>query len=324
MDPERRPDHFTAAIGQRYDTPHLLSGEVKPRGIELEFPPVPRNPVTGAPMPLYSLLARDHSWDIGEQAFSTYLMAWNAGRAQIALPIFPSCFFPHTGLWVHRQSGVAQVEDLVGRRVACGSFGTNYSVWCRGVLTHQYDLPVERMTWVESVQEHVAEFRPPARFTVERLPGEREAAVVLSEGETDAASLPGPAGRADPERVKPLFEDPYPELASFAEAHGFMPINTLITVRLDAVERNPEMPRLIFDAFADARACYEADIAAVKEDAHMGLSLLRLKEAIGLDLPRHGFQANRRAIQTMIAFAYSQGIIGKLAEPEDLFLLTDT
>ena len=64
-------NHFTAAIGRRFDSAFLVSGEVKVEGIDVEFPDVPRVPSTGAPLPLFPRLARDHPWDIGELAFST-------------------------------------------------------------------------------------------------------------------------------------------------------------------------------------------------------------------------------------------------------------
>jgi 4,5-dihydroxyphthalate decarboxylase len=315
---------FTAAIGERWENLHLLSGRVRLQGAELEYPDVPRNPNTGAPMPLYSPLAREHPWDLGEQAFSTYLMSREAGAPSIALPVFSSRFFPHTGWWVTRASGISEVDELVGRRVACSSFGTNYSVWGRGALTHQYDLPVQQMTWVESVEEHVPSFRPPRRFQTEQIGSGKESALVLNDGVTDAATLPGPSGRTDPKMVKRLFEDPYPEMAAYVEQNGFMPINTLITMKLETAKRYPDLPRRVFDAFLEARRLYEADVAEGNEDDHMGVSLRRLREDLGIQLPAHGFQENRRAIQTMIAYAYEQGIITRLVDPDEIFLLTDT
>ncbi len=176
-------------------------------------------------MPLFPMLGRNHPWDIREQAFSTYLMARDTGKTAIALPVFPSRFFPHTGLWAHRGSGIVSVQDLVGRRVACGTFGANCAVWARGALSHQYDVPIELVNWELSQDEYVPEFELPNRFHAERVPGEREPAVVLVSGETDAATLPGPPGRADPTKVMPLFQDPYPEMHTYVEENGFFPIN---------------------------------------------------------------------------------------------------
>jgi 4,5-dihydroxyphthalate decarboxylase len=104
---------FTAAIGHRYDFLNLINGKVKPETIEVEYPPV----VEGAPAPIFSRLAREHPWDIGEQGFSTYLMCFDLGKPQVALPVFPSRFFPHTGVTVTEQSGIKEPRDLEGKRV---------------------------------------------------------------------------------------------------------------------------------------------------------------------------------------------------------------
>src|SRR5712692_4635287 len=156
-DPRRS---FTAAIGHRYDFWNLINCVVKAEGLDIEYPPV----TTGPPAPIFSRLAREHPWDIGEQGFSTYLMCVGLGKPQLALPVFPSRFFPHAGAYVRDGTGIRTPDDLVGKRVGCASWSTNYSVWFRGALTHQYDVPVERITWVESVDEHVLEYHPPRRF----------------------------------------------------------------------------------------------------------------------------------------------------------------
>lgn len=115
-----------------------------------------------------------------------------------------------------------------------------------------------------------------------------------------------------------------PSVAAYAESVGFIPINTVITVRPDAARRNPEMPRLVLDAFREARRLYDDDIASGQEEAHMGLSLKTLKQVTGLALPSYSFGANRWALRTILAYAFEQGIIRHLVEPEELFLLADT
>jgi hypothetical protein len=84
------------------------------------------------------------------------------------------------------------------------------------------------------------------------------------------------------------------------------------------------MPGAVLEAFREARRLYDADIANGNEDMHMGLSLRQLKEATGLSLPLYGFQENRQAVREIIGYCYEQGIIRRLVDPEDLFLLTDT
>jgi len=287
--------------------------------LDVEFPAV----VKGPPAPIFTSLAREHPWDIGEQAFSTYLMAYDLGKPQIALPVFPSRFFPHTGMWVNTQSGIHEPKDLIGKRIGCASFATNYSVWFRGALTHQYDLPVEQMAWIESVEEHLSEYRAPKRFTVEKVAGGTKTAMLLAEGKIDAGIMAGVGPHVNSTRMRPLFSDPYAEIRNFARDNPFFPINTVITVSKDAMKRNPEMPRLMMKAFIEAKRIYDREIAQSDEDDHMGVSLKRLNQVTGLTLTDYGFKANRDCIRTMIAYCFEQGIISKLPEPEEVFLSVD-
>jgi 4,5-dihydroxyphthalate decarboxylase len=191
------------------------------------------------------------------------------------------------------------------------------------VLRHQYDVAIEKITWVESVDEHLLEYRPPKRFKIEKIPGNERAGPLLAGGKIDAATMAGGGVGTELSGIRPLFENVYPEIKGYVEANGFFPINTVITVSRAAVARNPEMPRLMMKAFLEAKALYDAEISTGEEE-HMGLSLKRLEGETGLRLSPYGFKANRKCIQTMIAYSYEQGIIRRLYEPEELFLLLDS
>lgn len=268
---------------------------------------------------VYTLLANDHEWDVGELAFSTYLMARDLGSQDIALPIFPSRLAPHAGVWVHPHSEISQPADLMGRRMGCNSFGTNYSVWWRGILAHQYDVAPQRVIWVQSVEEHRADYRPPARFPIEVIPGNRRSEALLAEGRIDAATMAGGAGGPRARNARPLFTDPYAELRAYAGAFGVLPINTVLIVRRDTVERNPGLPRLLLDAMVAARET-QRRTAPNAEDA----LFQPIEQSTGRTLTAYGYEVNARTIQEMLAYCYEQGIIRRLYHPEEVFLLTDS
>ena len=74
-------------------------------------------------------------------------------------------------------------------------------------------MPVEKITWVASVDEDLTEYRPPRRFTVELIPGRTGQADLLAEGKIDTATLPGSGGSGSAlAGARPLFGDPYPEI----------------------------------------------------------------------------------------------------------------
>jgi 4,5-dihydroxyphthalate decarboxylase len=268
---------------------------------------------------VYTILAGAHEYDVGELAFSTCFMAQDLGTQDIALPIFPSRMVPHAGAWAREDAGIREPRDLVGRRVGCNSFGTNYSVWWRGILAHQYDVPVQRITWVQSVDEHRTDYRPPARFPIEIIPGNSRSETLLAEGRIDAASMASGAGGPRAANVRPLFADPSAELRSYVDAFGVIPINTVMTVRRATVERHPELPRLLLDAMTAARVRQQTE-APNAEDA----VFQPLERDLGRALTGYGFAANRAAIQEMLAYCYEQGIIRRLYRPEELFLLTES
>jgi len=123
---------ITFPIARRYDTQFLASGEVQVRGFDLDYID------TGSlPAPLFWDMAVKVSYDIGEQAFSHYLIAKDQGKPLTALPVFPSRFFPQLGLTVNQQSGIRSPLDLVGKRVGVPGFGYNPAAWMRGILAHQ-------------------------------------------------------------------------------------------------------------------------------------------------------------------------------------------
>jgi 4,5-dihydroxyphthalate decarboxylase len=309
---EHRPE-LTVAFAHRTTWEIFQHADV--RGLPLEV-------VTDGTTPsnqVYTLLAGTHDYDVGELAFSTYFMTQDLGSQDIALPIFPSRMVPHAGAWVHERSGIREPRDLVDRRVGCNSFGTNYSVWLRGILAHQYDVPVQRITWVQSVEEHRSDFQRPARFAIEVIPGNVRSEVLLAEGRIDAASMASGASGPRSGNVRALFADPHAELRAYADGFGTVPINTVMTIRRATVERNPELSRLLFDAMVAARTKQQA-AAPNAEDA----VFQPLERDLGRPLTGYGFQANLPAIREMIAYCYEQGIIRRLYQPEELFLLTDT
>src|SRR5712692_4885488 len=130
--------HFVVGIGQRYDSVYLRSGTVTVEGFAIDYPLPPQggSPPTSErrvagdqpyvpPASTFTAVATGAAYDIGELAFSTYVQAVDLGKEITAIPVFPSRFFPHSQIQVHAGSGIRQPADLVGRRLAIGSFAKN-------------------------------------------------------------------------------------------------------------------------------------------------------------------------------------------------------
>ena len=84
--------------------PPLLDGTVKPSGISLRIVPFTE------PLDLFRRVVQHTHFDAAEMSFSTYANLVSRGDDRyIAIPFFPSCFFRHGDMYVHRDSGISQL-----------------------------------------------------------------------------------------------------------------------------------------------------------------------------------------------------------------------
>jgi 4,5-dihydroxyphthalate decarboxylase len=311
---------------------------VRVEGFDVGFPDLPAQRETQAqpalrvadgqpyvpPRSMFTAMATQPIYDIGEQAFSTFLQAVDYGKDIVALPVFPSRLFPHHEISVNGRSGVERPTDLAGKRVAIPFFTQNHVVWLRGALQHQYGVPLEEVIWVEQGEEHFTEYRPPARFRVEKAPPGKSPAELLEAGAVDAA-LAVRGVRSDSPDVRPLFGDAYREIDDYLRATPIFPINTVLTLPRETLRKSSDLPRAVFDAFQRALRLYRNAVRdGSREDEHSGLYLRRLESETSARYPDYGFKANRRTIETMIQYCHEQGAITKRVDPEEIFLLTDT
>ena len=179
-------DPITMVTNNRYAMAHLFSGRVPIEGFEVQLIP-DRNRERDEG--LHHL-----TYDLVEMPISNYLIARDLGVPLTAIAAFPSLAFPQEGTFINRHAGITSVDDLIGKRVGVNGFGYNPAVWLLGILYHQYDLPIEHITWVEDYDWATAPLSPcrlpyprSRRFTIEQmtnLPGRLEA------GEIDAIILP--------------------------------------------------------------------------------------------------------------------------------------
>jgi 4,5-dihydroxyphthalate decarboxylase len=305
----------------RYDTKFLMNGTVRVKGFDIQYPEGGIDDMT----PVFHDMVTDLSYDIGEQAFAHYVIAKDRGKPLTAIPAFPSRIFPHFGVSVNRKSGIETPQDLVGKRVVFSDWGFNPAVWMRGILTHQYDVPIERVTWLLDEKEplfHGLDYPHSPRFQFERIdiPEGRGQGVrgLLDAGTVDAL-FTAAAGIPPNEHSKKLFDDPYGEIRAYVAQTGVFPLNTVVTIREDAVEKHPDLPRALMDAWNEADRLYTQELRAGEEDTyHMNLDV-RTLEDMGVFPIGYGLEANRQAVRTMVQYCYEQGLIQRLFEPEELF-----
>lgn len=295
-------------------------------GFSVDYPDSPKGATFFADM------VADDPWDVGELAFSHYLIARDLGAPIIALPAFQLRFVPHYGLMVHRSAGVSAPRDLIGKRVGAPDWGFNPAVWLRGILSHQYDVPLETILWHESAHRplfpkidypHSARFAFREVYPPEALRLSQKDAygmpALLDRHEVDALLMAG-FGKAT-ENTHRLFDDPLEEARKYVSETGVMPINTVFVIKQETAERFPDLAPAVLQTLDQASLSYAKEIAsgATENDTYVPVKFAR---ELGMYPFKQGLPNNIKAVRMMIAYCYEQGLIRTLYDPSDIFLKT--
>src|SRR5881396_369712 len=135
----------------------LKDGSVKPRTFAFEFVEV--NPLIAA----FRRMVRGLEFDICEMAITTYICAKAHGKRMTAVPVFLVRAFHHGAILVNSKAGIKSPKDLEGKRLGVNrGYTVTTGVWARGVLADEHGVDLDKITWVLSGDEHVAEYKPPA------------------------------------------------------------------------------------------------------------------------------------------------------------------
>src|SRR5258707_214577 len=138
--------------------------------------------------------------------------------------------FHHGAVKYNVKSGIAAPKDLEGRKVGVNrGYTVTTGLWARSVLQHQYGVDLDKITWVLSGDEHVAEYRPPANV----IPIEkgRKMSDLLASGELSAAI----GVEIDHPDVKLLIKNARETGVAALRRRGLYPINHTVVIRNELI-----------------------------------------------------------------------------------------
>lgn len=299
---------YTTVTRTQGNNAALKDGSVRPRTFSFAFEEV--DPLIAA----FRRMVRELAYDICEMSITTYVCARGFGTPFTALPIFIVRGFHHGAILCNVNAGIETPKDLEGKRVGVNrGYTVTTGVWARGVLQDEHGVDLDRVTWVLSGDEHVAQYRPPQNV-VPMEPG-KTLAQMLADGEIAAAI----GVEVDHPDVKPLIAHPLVAGLDALRTRGEYPINHLIVVKDEVLAAHPGLAREVFDAFAEAKRRYVARLrAGIEKPSATDALYRRVMDIAGDPLP-YGVEANRAAIETLIGHAVKQHIIPRRVSVEDLF-----
>jgi 4,5-dihydroxyphthalate decarboxylase len=288
----------------------LKDGTVKPQGFTFEFEEVP------VLIHAFRRMVRELEFDVCELAFTTYMCAKEHGKPFTALPVFLKREFHHGAIVCNTAAGIREPKDLEGRRVGVNrGYTVTTGVWARGVLADEYGVDLDRVTWVLSGDEHVAEYRPP-RNVVSTDPG-ADLAEMLVSGELAAAI----GVDVDDPAVARLIPDATEAGYEALRRRGHYPINHLVVVKDELLEAHPDLAPAVFAAFAAAKDLYVERLraGAITDPSAADRMHDRVLELSGRDPLPYGIEPNRATIEELIDHAMSQMILHRRPAVESLF-----
>jgi 4,5-dihydroxyphthalate decarboxylase len=318
---------LSIALSDNPNTRPIIDGAVVPEGIAL-------TPTVVHPSEMFWRQLRFAEFDVSEMSMSSLLIATARGPTPwVALPVFTTREFFHTRILVRADAGIAVPADLAGKRVGVPEFQQTAAIWGRGVLEHEFGVPMRAM---EFFMERVAEkshggatgFKPPPGVTVHQIPATTNIGEMLTRGELDA-TLRYTTSRnlvdrsridlaSDP-RVRPLF-DRLAEGRRYYAKTGIYPINHAVVVRRSLVEQHPWIVLNLYAAFAMARAeVLRAGTTALASHFETGLLGDDVKRALAADPMAYGIKATRKVLETIADYVHAQGLTDRRVKIEELF-----
>jgi len=301
-----RPALKTALV-TRGHTKALKDGAVRPRTFDFAFEEVPQI------IQAFRRMVRGLEFDISEMAITTYLCARAYGKAFTAIPVFPMRAFHHGAVLHNAKAGIGGPRDLEDRRVGVNrGYTVTTGLWARSILQHQYGVDLNRVTWVLSGDEHVAEYQPPSN--VVPIEEGKKMEEMLVSGEIPAAI----GVQVDSPDVTPLIHNPREAGFAALRDRGLYPINHTVVVRNDVLAAHPGLAADLFNAFEEAKRPYVERLAAGQVEGSDDEFFKRVMDVTGDPLP-YGIEPNRKMLEAAVEHAVEQGIIPRRVAVDELF-----
>lgn len=315
--------NLTVAAGINDRTLPLIAGLVEIDDVQATY-------VTA---PLEEIFARafdEQAYDVTELSFSNYLYLTATGQSPyVGLPVFPSRSFRHSAIYVRTDRDITSPRDLSGRLVGVREYSMTAALVARGVLEDEYGIRSQDIRWRYGRADH-KDIEPIARMLprdieLEPIGSEQTLSDLLREGDLDAmvAYKPPPAFIEGAPGVGRLFEDYASIEMDYGRRTGLFPIMHLIGVRRELLFEQPELAVKICAAF-DASRRYSFDLLAESQALYTMLpwgahGAEHAKGLLGSDFWAYGLEPNRRAIEALCRYSFTQGIAPRQLEPEELF-----
>jgi len=274
---------------------------------------------------------RHHEFDVSELSFSSFLVSMFAEAPPfIAIPVFPSRSFRHSGIYVNADAGIREPKDLIGKRIGCAEYQLTANVWIRGILNDEYGVaPSSFTTFIGGLEEtgriEKAGLTLPREIKIERIGSSQTLSAMLEAGEIDAIFTPRAPSSflRGSGKVRRLFEDTFAAEREYYERTKIFPIMHVVAIRRELYEQHRWIAQSLFKGFVEAQRVAYQDLHETAALKVMLPWLIRhvaeTEKVMGKDFWSYGFQANVEAITRLLRYHYEQGLSKRQLTPQEIF-----
>ncbi|MBI2184073.1 MAG: ABC transporter substrate-binding protein [Thaumarchaeota archaeon] len=301
-----------------YDrTRALIDGTVKPEGVELNYLAIEN------PSDIFVRMLKHHEFQASELSLSSYYTAAAQNPPFIAIPVFPSRLFRQSYIFVNADSNIKEPRDLIGKKVGTPRYHMTAPIWIRGILQHEYDIPLEKIRWFTERPEKITSQR--MNVKLEMIPESTTLDQLLESGELDAITEAHllPSYLRGSTKVKRLFPDYKTVEIEYYRKTRIFPIMHTVVIRRDVYDANPWVAVSLHKAFTEAKkACYTARLDPVQGKESYPWALAALEEEkrlMGDDPYPYSIEENRHVLKALLQYMFEQGLVDKEVPLESMF-----
>jgi 4,5-dihydroxyphthalate decarboxylase len=298
--------------GGDYEYTLDLGGEFD--GVEVRYHALP---IVG----LFQRMIRERAYEACEFSLANYILMKDAGEDALhAVPVFLNRAFRHGTIYVRADSKLTDPRGLRGGRIGVPDYSMTAAVWVRGLLDEQYGVHWSDLRWFCDAAH--ARFSPPDGVRLTQVTQDLE--TMLVDGEIDAFISFGPRDERLPQderRLRRLLPDYLAVEREYYRATGIYPINHCVVVRSDLLQREPNAPAVLFDAYSRAMTrAYERRLGSTLMPwgkAYWAEAF----EPFGGDPMPHGLtDDNRRIVDKLVDYLHEQRFITRRWSADSLFV----
>lgn len=310
------PVNLTLSCGDYDRTRPLIDGTISTPGLHVTVIPLPS-------AERHRRFVRNFEFDVCELQIAQYLGLRSRGAPITAIPVFPHRRFNHSCVMVRIDSDIARPEDLRGHRVGVHGHFNPIALWVRGMLHHDFDVHPREIHWIADGPEDVPGWTPPSWLRIDRAPDGLKMQDLLNIGQLDAQILSDSG--VDTSTINKAIRRLWPNYREI-ETHyyrrtGIFPIRHLVVIKDEVLRRDPAIASQLVQAFEDAKQQayqYWADHRR-SSLAWFGAEQEEERALFGPDPWPYSVAKNKVALDTLLDYAFEQGLTDRRLDIEELF-----